>query len=832
MNIDFRYFIAVIALFFGLCAASCTQETAAPRMPEQGSELTLYVPAIDNFQSRSAGETNAELKYTSLYFFAFPADGSAPTISSLPVDDNSLAFEQTYRTYPIKLSFGRYKFYLVANLYDTDTDVDQLPQTENELKNTIHLLPEGFACRIPEKGLPMSATHNDFRIKDSGGALSTVDADGYYYNGREEALFATLSFLYAKITVIPNDAFGYPAQMNEIGFANLSTQEPVFFRNNFNEYGSQDIALADTEGSDIPSQHIFYIPERHVEESLAGQQSALSFKIGEKEVILPLGEAENDAEQTANSVPTADTHRKIVRGTHYKYTLNTLADIRFEVSDWNPEKIMAEFDDPVYLHIEQQEYSVRTGETTEIWFKSDVEDVCIESPTYSLNTGDPADRRDVPLYKCTTEYYPETEEGILRISVNEDIPYSEYDNILNDADKYNFFHIVAGPIFKRIKVTPLVLGYYLNISPTNIIVDVGQRIASNEYEGGIPVTIRTNYPTVCVSISSSPEWTFIHHNNTDDSYLKLVSSDNSEVTDDNASIVSVGSAESIIYNILFKGLNTGSEIWDSNRTLEFMVTGIDGDNRSAPIPVTVNIIPLLHDYKIHFKADGWKAPHIYVYECLEFPADYNNTYSPGNGLPEETLASKPIGYYAGKQSGKNIYLAALEYSFTGAVAFKGWDNPANREALYYSNGTLRPFEGYKDQGFFIFTDQQDTWCIEKKEQAYVRYNYNMDFCEEYRTRISQKCPDCLSSKNCVWPGICMEEEEDGWYVFNLTGIAKPGKALIMFADGHTGSQINKYPGSYEVGIPLFDYPSKEGWLYYNGVMSDRINNQFTSTKPE
>lgn len=74
----------------------------------------------------------------------------------------------------------------------------------------------------------------------------------------------------------------------------------------------------------------------------------------------------------------------------------------------------------------------------------------------------------------------------------------------------------------------------------------------------------------------------------------------------------------------------------------------------------------------------------------------------------------------------------------------------------------------------------------------------------------------------------MIDEGNGWWKYTLTGIATPGKALIMFGDGHTYKDVmNRYPGNDEVGIPLFDYPSREGWFdLANGAT------QFTSTKPK
>ena len=61
----------------------------------------------------------------------------------------------------------------------------------------------------------------------------------------------------------------------------------------------------------------------------------------------------------------------------------------------------------------------------------------------------------------------------------------------------------------------------------------------------------------------------------------------------------------------------------------------------------------------------------------------------------------------------------------------------------------------------------------------------------------------------------MKHEDGDWYQFELTGVATPGKALIMFANWH-GGDGGRYPnagnGWSDPGIPLFDYPDREGWI--------------------
>ena len=59
-----------------------------------------------------------------------------------------------------------------------------------------------------------------------------------------------------------------------------------------------------------------------------------------------------------------------------------------------------------------------------------------------------------------------------------------------------------------------------------------------------------------------------------------------------------------------------------------------------------------------------------------------------------------------------------------------------------------------------------------------------------------------------------EGPNKGWYRFELSGVATPGKALIMFTDTHPhGYDVaNRYPLDKQVGVPLFDFPNREGWF--------------------
>lgn len=854
MSIKFPNILPLIAIILGLCSA-CADDVSDHSTPQHESTLTLCVPTANYVSSRAEGSSQSEeLLYSSLVFFAYPTldngqpDATKPAvITHLPTDPDNLDYDSgSYRKYAVKLPKGRYHFYLVGNIYTTDSE---LPATEAELQTAIYNLPEDFDCHIPSQGIPMSASHDDFFVKTEG-TQTSVPTIGYEYTGDGGEVYALLTYLYAKITVVATDAAGDPAQLTDIKFSNVSEKEPTIFRTDYSEYGTIDeIAIASEtsdsqegdatdEGSSFAESMTFYIPERYVDSTTPSSQSNLSFKIGNKQLLLPLGEVAGNTADGVNTLPQENELRTIKRGTHYKYTLTTSDRITLEVAPWSPEAIVTELNGPVFLHVEKQAYPVIAGEETAVWFESDAENVRLESPKYEF------DGQSLDLFSCRID---EATPDTLRVSINPRIPATKYDEIkqslVNKEGKYDYFHIVAGNIHKRIKVTPLELIYYLKVNPTDITIDVALRLASGDYQGDIPVAINTNYPFVKVSLvdgwNALPESEFGGGVQPSAYPVKIqkmtYTNDPSEGPSFSNQVTVSGSQElpttyqTMYYAVSFSGLNSGMDTWTENHTLTFKIEALLEEKGVAKESetVTLNIVPMILNYKIHFKAPAgekndfrWTNPHIYVYQCLEFPADYTGKF--GN----VSLASQPVGYYD-----QGDYFAALEYSFTGALAFRGWDFPYNYNLIYNASGNPKDFYGRKEKGFYVFNDgaTNASWFPANRDEE--RYNFSMDFCEAYRKELSG-CNDCKENINPVWPGIRMKYEGDGWFEFELTGIATPGKALIMFADGHTyTANMNRFPADNQVGIPLFDYPSKEGWFLYNSVITDRITNQFSPTKP-
>lgn len=815
--------MALLTAAASMIAPACSDDNGYYITPSEDTDgFVLMLPSITTFDTRADeyGATAEELKYSSLTFFAFPVEGGeVKTVKLIKNESESgdLNLKDNYTSYPIELKPGKYRFYLTANYFGT-TSISSLPQTEEALKAEKIVYENSFTGTIPEKGLPMSCDHSGFHSESGIGLGESFEVTG----NENQTVYADLTFACAKVSVTANDMQGATALISSLGVSNISANVPIIKNDNFvndqTGYGKIDaITVKENATADeAPATLSFYIPERIVSTENKDQQSSATVMIGEKKITLPLGEPSNVSTTETNPLPSADTHRAIKRGTHYIYTLNAKAEPTLKVEPWSVEKILYNIQGQYFLHVEKTAYPIETGKTTAIWYDSNTTPE-LESPKYIVNS------EEVPLYISTVD------NDSIYVSVNPAIPTSEYNNIKNSTNgEYDFFHIKAGNIHKRITVTPLNLINYLNVSPLNISIDVRELIASGKYGGYFPILINTNLPKVKIERGSewndlpSEEW----GQSASEYVIKLTNDDDEQLTVGQDGHIEDMEASKTELRLTYNGINSGKKTWQESCRLTFTVTALDALGNSVTVEtdgitktlsetVTINIIPNIQNYKIHFKAEGWTNPHIYVYQCLEFPSDVEN----------KTLANKPIA------TDESCNHSALEYSFTGKIAFKGWDTESS-----YNNPDATAKGPIK--GFYYFDPAVNIGSWDADKSGFTNHYYdNMDFCFDYRYSNDCDCEKCKgNSYNKLWPGIKMKKgsgASEGWWDFELTGVAEPGKALIMFADGHTYGDFSlRFPDDDNVGVPLFDFPDKEGWLYYNGVVDDRVNNVFVNNKPQ
>lgn len=147
-----------------------------------------------------------------------------------------------------------------------------------------------------------------------------------------------------------------------------------------------------------------------------------------------------------------------------------------------------------------------------------------------------------------------------------------------------------------------------------------------------------------------------------------------------------------------------------------------------------------------------------------------------------------------------------------------------------------------------------TYMLAENSERTERYNYNVNFNYDHQNGIENSTSgwNCWRCRNnapdfnapndqTFYPGIVMEKEDDGWWKYTLTGVAQPGRTVIIFANWHLPwdpengwfdyrADSYRWPGDYEAGLPLFDFEDNEGWFLFDG---NTLNNdqQFTDEKP-
>lgn len=369
-----------------------------------------------------------------------------------------------------------------------------------------------------------------------------------------------------------------------------------------------------------------------------------------------------------------------------------------------------------------------------------------------------------------------------------------------------------------------------------------------------------------------------------DSDFAMILQDHDGVLDDNNNNVYTISKSTGDLYLDLKGLTGEASYWKEAHqyTLTFTLTlPIDANGkRRDPIirTVIITVKPFTTNYTIHFydNTKEWDDPHIYVYQLLTLPANMpKEEGNPASGLSQ--LAGQIVGFVSKPTSGESSWNVAAQYVFTNNLSFRGWKgfggpdiNNPYENTVHFDPNNLDATKGY-----VLFGDpdgsvenNQFTWnysyCYNwenntnENADRYNRYNYDVNFNHDHVMYSSDfKCQYCAlmannnenfntdtwskySSDNkgnrnrYFYPGIAMKPDQDnpGWYVYTLTGVAQPGETVIIFANGHVpweqegktyGTEDLRYPTDYEPGLPLFDYADNDGWFVFNGNSS--VKNQ-------
>lgn len=809
--------IAAVALLSGM--VSCTDDTDMPQAIDDGTtSITLRIPnpesAAEFARSRAAtgdpdpsqNAEEGEGAIKSLWLLAYPTDGTGSVVRKL---QSSGQVTNEYSDYKITMKPGDYRLYVVANLDNYITAPISTTTDEEELQSLVlNFSPK----KLPNlsDGLPMACLPSEIDEAGDDGTVAIAP-------GHNVTVHADMTFLCAKVryTIMfdnSEDGFSRPAfgdntvTVSDGSFSGVIASTSLITPTTTTTEGAFEIdpaplAAGETTPNTRSWQGTVYLPENlltgkdrtllHLNATLDINDTPLSYTV-------PLPSPDADKE-------TAEAKTALKRGHFYDLTgrITTLGDkldLTAEVKDWTLLTLTYDLHGPYFLHVEKTAVEIYAGIETLIPYDTDAGQLTFTSEMYPDPVKDPGvtlPGGPLPLLVCET--VERDGKQYISVNVNPAIPAE------NRQLENRYFDIHAANLTKRINATIVSLKPFFNVSPTEIEVNIREYIASGEYEAEIPISFSTNLSKVTITGY--------------DSFCGSMTLDGDKTY--------TGAKEG--KNILkITGLNGGTD-WTETKTFTLTYTAEGYPN---PIQVTITVKPNILNYLIHFRAPAdWDFPHIYVYQCLQLPSNRPDQYK-----------GKTVGYYD-LYNGEKHYLSALEYSFTGKIVFKGWNYSSPSDPNYYNQTG-----GSYEEGFYIFDKNQEEWNF-LNDNNKKHYN-TIDFCSTYRDSISNTegkyptirtvCGYCgaehINKKennvynngyNAMWPGIQMRKDGNGWWTFELSGAATPGKALIMFHDGHFEGG-GRYPESLKPGIPLFDYPNREGWLDY-AASGDKA--QFTNTKP-
>ena len=449
------------------------------------------------------------------------------------------------------------------------------------------------------------------------------------------------------------------------------------------------------------------------------------------------------------------------------------------------------------------------------------------------------------------------------------------------------FHLVAGNLHKKIEVNLLELLIALTVSPQTIIIDTREYFTNGwdpkVGDEGIKISFFTNYAEQDLSsrfFLSDPNLLFAGKGKDEKDLPVLQLKDyNGNLSVSNGTY-QINKAEGIL-TLDVKDIIKGNAFWnlDSEFSITFTLKYDDGADDVLTKKVRIIVKPFTSNYKIHFKDETgtWLRPHIFIYQDLLLPSDLlNEEGNPESGISND--AGKIVGYFI-YDEGDNDNLktnAATEYVFSNNISFRGWkgyggpdiNDPykeRTRSSLtegFVMFGTRNSDRTWNDD--YDYTNNANT-RNKYGDIRHQRYRYDLNFNEAHEIAVNNKweCGDCSnlaqnhdfngSGDNEGYPGICMQKEtgeHEGWWTYTLTGVAQPGKTMIVFCDTHgpwnswnmndgeswpARENFYRFPGANETGLTLFDFEDNEGWFVFKGKNSegktDVTDPHFSDDKP-
>lgn len=885
-----RIYLPILTLL--LCLAACTDDLARTDTPQPGPGeglISLSLPGIvyDNADATSTraqtdgGETDAtrdERRVTSLWFMAYPTPngGGEPLVQYLRPSNNELTHD--YKTFNIRIKAGTYHIYVVANMSGIDPTY-----TEQQLKDCILSYRNGtgenatLVLPSPKStdGLPM--------VYESTDAVNITAA-------QSQTIQADLVFTCVKVRCTlwfdntdgghSNAVFGQNyLQMQNITGRNIATQAPLLPTGQAIENlplldtaeGALNGHYADGEYSkdayetlsfnqDKPQakgqwayRTTFYLPEHYVTQNddqsyldiTAVLHDATGTEKANLQYTLPLGDEPTDSQPL----------RQLPRGKYYDIVgkiVNLGGEIESTVSieDWTLQEVNTELESQYHLWVEKTVIpELEAGKAVTFAIRTDAPELVIGQGRFTA-----------PDQGVTQS----TEPFIITLNKNEAGEYVSVTVELNPLlppnatipEAYGYFSIrIPNPengtgdeyiLSKQIDIKKITFSSYLNVTPEEYVIYI--RDIANLPKHEVSFTYITNLREVTVKYGE----TEIPANTTGTGFQigEHITVTNSGLDPDTGMGTLTVTLDEPYEPANFPVEQTLTFDYSASYTWGINNTWSDTDQS------LVRIIPNAQTYRLHFRPvdDNWTNPHIYVYEPLYDPDGTEVLITGGRGLIYNGQIKDFWGTpNADVNNPKNDLLGenALQYSFTGKRTFLGWQGEGGTietPKTYYYNGNEHYWDG--DYYFSLKYLQFDNW--NNGNGARSAYNWDIDYvAKEFRN----ECSECNMSApkghnnvdtenpsdgyNYKWPGVAMKKDPENpdWFYFDLPALAKPGKALIMFADGHDGPKgtveeckPKRYPAHMVPGVPLYDYADKDGWFLYDYRKGD--DNGFVDDKPE
>lgn len=894
-----KVFKVILGAIMGIMAPSCSDDVSVtPKTDLTSSEgLVIRIPNLSNSAAfaytRTDGNaptrvqieaTQTEAAIDNIYLVAVNADNSSISVIALTNSKTPSTSSGEYTDYgPVKLQPGDYNFYLLANLDHyidgTVSGKENLTDIENLVLN---FKGESNTSKLKLGHLPMCCLPKDIKTSPSDDSkLGETGKITITEGGTGQAIYADLTFLCSKVrytllfdlaeegnTFTSNDVdfTGVKAtQVREETAIHNGTPSPTLFSVesdidfNMAGYPTDDLKTAylDIENQeDSPKmlvpveswtnenerawQGVVYLPENKPGESTGATK--LNFE-GQGEEMLD-----------DYSLTLFWNNHGIERGHFYDLVgIIKTADTQdlqttLRVVNWDTKSLTYELHGPYELTVASTKLEMTSGQTVELPYSSNAE-VTGVSPKIYWNTDGSGNisfvwpdesgnisgdyQKSAALFDIDLASKP----GVALITTGEDIPYDVLNALIQNSDngfnKINYFHLQVGNLLKKIEVMSLEVKKYLNINPLEILIDVREYITSGIDSNEIDILIDCN---VTDEIIVSGDVASLINNN---GILWI-----NALTGANLSTSKLTITEgSGTLRLNMKGFFDGETFWKNEKV--FTINFSAGDEPDLNKSLTIKVKPFTTDYVFHFRCVSgdypWKSPHVYAYQCLELPWDLDGEY--------EKYAGHTVGY----DFGSNGQSSALEYLFSNNVSFRGWQGyggtvPLDLEGTYFIDGFVH-VGGKQVSGSTLFNPENNSEYYNYETDfnsvhAHNQLNWWCETCRKYQTASDYNRENGGNYGSHAFAGVAMEKESgenEGWYKYTLSGVATPGKALIIFFDGHVWEDLNgrteknyRYPckdnGEDTAGISLFNYPDHEAWFVFDGNGENRSQN-FKDDKP-